>query len=121
MIEKTKINKSKNATLKYDDEIFFISTFIDPCFKMFWLDYLKINEKAKSSLCSEIKNLLIEKCLENAKRDLINTEEQISAGRPVERLFSVAGYIIRPHRAKITTSNLEKSTLLKANFFLLNQ
>lgn len=38
---------------------------------------------------------------------------------PVERLFSVSGYILRPHRANISTLNLERTTLIKANFYVV--
>ena len=34
---------------------------------------------------------------------------------PVERLFSLAGYINRPHRARMATKNLERTTILKCN------
>ena len=34
---------------------------------------------------------------------------------PVERLFSYAGYIIRPHRARLTPKNLEATTMLRCN------
>ncbi|CAF0886773.1 unnamed protein product [Brachionus calyciflorus] len=38
---------------------------------------------------------------------------------PVERMFSSAGYFNRPHRSRITTKNLEITTLLKCNFDIL--
>ena len=34
---------------------------------------------------------------------------------PEEGLFSVAGYINRPHRARMATKNLERTTILKCN------
>ena len=39
---------------------------------------------------------------------------------PVERLFSFAGYINRPHRSKMTEQHLEESTFLRTNISFLN-
>ena len=38
---------------------------------------------------------------------------------PVERLFSSSGYIVRPHRCRISEENLEKTVKLKSNSFLI--
>ena len=39
---------------------------------------------------------------------------------PVERLFSYAGYIIRPHRTRLSPKNLELTTILRCNTDCLN-
>lgn len=38
-----------------------------------------------------------------------------STTSPVERLFSQSGYILRPHRSKMTELNLEKTVLMHCN------
>ena len=43
-----------------------------------------------------------------------------ASSSPVERMFSVCGYINRPHRARITPEHLEQLVLLKTNFKLID-
>lgn len=38
---------------------------------------------------------------------------------PVERLFSYSGYIMRPHRAKLTSEHLKQATLMRCNASLI--
>lgn len=40
---------------------------------------------------------------------------------PVERLFSFSGYIFRPHRQRLSTTKLEKLTMLKTMKFVERQ
>lgn len=39
---------------------------------------------------------------------------------PVERVFSTSGFMMRPHRGRLTKEMLAKLTFLKCNFDLLN-
>ncbi len=39
---------------------------------------------------------------------------------PVERLFSYSGYIMRPHRSRLTGENLYQATLIRCNFDIIS-
>jgi hypothetical protein len=40
---------------------------------------------------------------------------------PVERLFSFAGYIMRPHRSRLTREHVERQVLLKCNLDMIKK
>ncbi len=39
---------------------------------------------------------------------------------PMERLFSYSGYIMRPHRSRLTAEHLNQTTLIRCNFDLIS-
>jgi len=43
-----------------------------------------------------------------------------ASSSPVERVFSICGYINRPHRSRITPEHLEQIVLVKTNFKILD-
>ena len=43
-----------------------------------------------------------------------------ASSSPVERVFSICGYINRPHRSRITPEHLEQIFLVKTNFKILD-
>jgi hypothetical protein len=194
---------SKKTNLKFFDKTYLISTFLDPTFKLFWLERTQLTETQQLYVQNLAKQLIIEEYEKNSsskppsqpiqcgqgqasnvvlspktgKRKMFNytspNKENASridlpkaafikelelyfqseynenldcdkfwrsskhtfpnlydmalkylavpcSSSPVERLFSVSGYILRPHRSRITETNLTNTTMLKANIEMLN-
>jgi hypothetical protein len=40
---------------------------------------------------------------------------------PVERLFSFAGFIMRPHRSRLTRQHVERQVMLKCNLDMIKK